>query len=106
MNNSRAVEILNKIEPLPCGYCYQGGHEFEEAVALAIHVLNTHESLEKKIEYLTKERPKGEWKKDNMTGILDCALCGMQAPIDITSGEFSESPYCPWCGADMRGEDV
>lgn len=55
-----------------------------------------------KVVKLDDERIRGEWKKDNMTGILDCALCGMQAPIDITSGEFSESPYCPWCGAQMK----
>ena len=51
------------------------------------------------------ERPSGKWKTDDMTGIKDCDQCGRQAPIDITSGLFANSPFCPWCGATMEPEE-
>lgn len=51
------------------------------------------------------ERPSGKWKTDDMTGIKDCDQCGRQAPIDITSGLFANSPFCPWCGATMESEE-
>lgn len=111
MNDSKAVEILNKIEALPCGYCYQGGKEFEEAVALAVHVLNIHESLEKKIEYLTKARPKGEWvlqayehfQGGNELYKYDCNICGHREEHAYSDSELSN--FCPNCGADMRKEN-
>ena len=42
---------------------------------------------------LDSERQKGKWKKDNI-GIY-CSIC--KCHIDV------ESPFCPLCGADMRG---
>ena len=51
------------------------------------------------------EKPRGKWKTDDMTGIKDCDQCGRQAPIDITSGLFANSPFCPWCGATMEPEE-
>lgn len=51
------------------------------------------------------ERPSGKWKTDDMTGIKNCDQCGRQAPIDITSGLFANSPFCPWCGATMEPEE-
>ena len=51
------------------------------------------------------ERPRGAWVTDDMTGIKDCDQCGRQAPIDITSGLFANSPFCPWCGATMEPEE-
>ena len=48
------------------------------------------------------ERPKGRWiRKSNM---IWCSHCG-DAPIDEAYNWYpTETPYCPNCGADMRGE--
>ena len=50
------------------------------------------ENALKKAEVLYN-RPQGEWEKDNI-GIY-CSVC--KCHIDV------ESPFCPLCGADMRG---
>ena len=43
----------------------------------------------------------GEWQKTNpMTDTVECSLCHYQ----IISEELI-TPFCPWCGADMRGEN-
>jgi len=47
-----------------------------------------------------QEPKKGEWIKQNPTvDTEECSECG----YNIIDEEF-ETPYCPWCGADMRGE--
>ena len=53
-----------------------------------------------------KTEKQSRWVLDDITGILDCEKCGRQAPIDITSGEFAHSPFCPWCGSFMLGGDT
>ena len=39
---------------------------------------------------------RSHWKCEGK-GQYYCALCNKPAPTDLYS-------YCPWCGADMRGE--
>ena len=62
-------------------------------------------ALPAEVEIIPLDRPSGKWKTDDMTGIKDCDQCGRQAPIDITSGLFANSPFCPWCGATMEPEE-
>ena len=40
----------------------------------------------------------GEWKQNNLNGfkIYDCSNCGVHMEAKFN--------YCPFCGADMRGE--
>lgn len=42
---------------------------------------------------VTPSRPKGKWIDDN------CSICGYGVK------PWNNTPYCPNCGADMRGED-
>ena len=44
---------------------------------------------------------KGKWIKQNpLVDTEECSECG----YNILSEEF-ETPFCPWCGADMKGEE-
>ena len=33
-----------------------------------------------------------------------CSCCGKEAPFNETERVYLIYPHCPWCGADMRGE--
>ena len=47
------------------------------------------------------ERVHGQWIKQNpMVDTEECSVCG----YNILDEEL-ETPFCPWCGSDMRGED-
>lgn len=45
---------------------------------------------------VVSERPKGEWKSDGH-GHIYCTACNQ------TNVSMWKSPFCPSCGADMRG---
>lgn len=47
MTNEEAKEIFSKVKELPCGWCYEGGDEFKQAINLAINAL--------------EESKQGEW---------------------------------------------
>ena len=52
----------------------------------------------KKIPTINADRPKGEWIKDaEWWCVYKCSVCGE------TFDELTN--FCPYCGADMRGED-
>lgn len=45
-----------------------------------------------------RENIHGEWIRTNpLTDTFECSLCG----YNILSEELI-TPFCPWCGADMR----
>ena len=54
-------------------------------------------------------RNHGHWIDCKVSGHLKCSECGDKAPsmFDANREEYDEwySPFCPNCGADMRGED-
>lgn len=50
-----------------------------------------------------EERPKGKWiEVDNGLVSGRCSLCGWEAVIMET--DVCCMPFCPNCGADMRGD--
>ena len=51
------------------------------------------------------ERKRGEWVKqmDELAWWYECSVCG-DYPLKDAYGHESLSRFCPWCGADMRGE--
>lgn len=48
------------------------------------------------IKLLDSERPTGEWKQIDAF-VAKCSVCGV---------ESFETPFCPRCGADMRGKEA
>ena len=78
-----------------------------DGTAVASVLITKEAFVEAYNKYIVSDDSKNtsEWVFNDMTGILDCKKCGMQAPIDITSGEFAHSPYCPWCGAKMQTKE-
>jgi hypothetical protein len=61
------------------------------------------EAIDMAIEALKQpERPKGRWIGMPRMGVHDmcCSNCRYSSGI-----RFWNSPYCPNCGADMRGEE-
>ena len=52
-----------------------------------------------------EERKKGKWLHDKDDVLLSgyCSRCGWESIIMET--DVADMPYCPNCGADMRGGD-
>ena len=63
-----------------------------EAIATVIHIVNQMPSVE--------ERPKGRWIDYRASNGILCYKC---SECKTTYG-FLKTPFCPNCGADMRGE--
>lgn len=55
-----------------------------------------------------EERKKGKWKEEIDTGerMLACSACGGRVFLETYETAVGEHGYrfCPYCGADMRGE--
>ena len=55
------------------------------------------------------DRPKGEWVKINEIAwdapLFECSSCGIQIGDVSTHEDKPRFPYCPWCGAKMKGAD-
>ena len=73
-----------------------------DARAVREHAMELYWALKKyedtgitadEIERLRNERPRGKWNRT--TSDYECSRC--QYPMDYIT------PYCPNCGADMRG---
>lgn len=79
-------------------------YEFEEVEALtvAIEALQTPPITQRSMyqagyRQAQEDRPKGEWKKATES-IWKCSLCNAIM--------FTDSNYCPNCGADMRKDET
>ena len=46
---------------------------------------------------------KGKWIKDNPISLPYCSVCGNNV-IGIRGFYYQLTPFCPHCGADMRGK--
>lgn len=64
------------------------------------HAITYINALENRIKELEKDRPVGKWIRERWT---DKYLVGVECSnCHIVESRFS--PFCPNCGADMRGE--
>ena len=81
-----------------------------------IHTAMTYEGIIKIIESLPSaepERKNGKWEEKQVLDDADygipqwqsakCSVCGKYHTTPYLYS-FSDYPYCPHCGADMRGE--
>lgn len=74
---------------------------------------NLSSRYEKALSDLVKkeEKQQGKWRHDD-AGVPTCSVCGKDAlrTLHYSFAEchivayYVESPYCPNCGADMRGD--
>jgi rubrerythrin len=72
----------------------------EEMEELAIKLATYGAINDVKRQPTIEPRKKGKWVKQNpMVDTEECSECGYNI-----QGEELETPFCPWCGADMRGE--
>lgn len=94
MNKDRVLDELSVLqERFSSGMGWQDG-EYADALDEAIELINNMPSAD------VVEVKHGEWVKTNpLTDTVECSLCHYQ----IISEELI-TPFCPWCGADMRGE--
>ena len=83
ISREEAIKTLQAMDDIFIGDCTK------EAINMAIEALRQD------------ERPKGRWEK----GI--CTNCGKDVYEDIDADIWSAyiPPFCPDCGADMRGEE-
>ena len=86
MNNEEAIEIFSKVKELPCGWCYEGGDEFKQAINLAINAL--------------EESKQGEWIMDGHH--IRCNKCNEYICNTDREGNKIPDNFCPNCGVDMR----
>jgi rubrerythrin len=71
----------------------------EEMEELAIKLATYGAINDVKRQPTIEPRKKGKWVKQNpMVDTEECSECGYNI-----QGEELETPFCPWCGADMRG---
>ena len=55
---------------------------------------------------LQPQRIKGRWvrKESDLSWWYECSECGESPLFDPYENEV-RTPFCPWCGAELRGED-
>lgn len=70
----------------------------------------SYEEAEMIIDFLinapvVEKRVKGKWENRHIAP--HCSNCGEEAITEWneTGGAWIMTPYCPFCGADMRGEE-
>ena len=72
------------------------GEESETVTGERLYV--TYAEIDEMPSADVRENIHGEWQRTNpMTDTVECSLCHYQ----IISEELI-TPFCPWCGADMR----
>ena len=81
-----ALETHEMLEPL-------GNGQYRE-------VLIVHKD---DIDFAPEEPRKGKWVEGEYCDIMICSNCGKEAYWDTDYGQ-QLFDYCPYCGADMRGE--
>ena len=104
MTREKAIEMCKSIKDyLTAGNPVWSKEEVAEAMTMAIEAL--------------KGRPKGHWEYEKINSYSErtyCSECGSHAPIvyvhddhygRLAHGEIRKTKYCPWCGADMRGDN-
>ena len=98
MTNKEAITILVKeVEGIPSDVWDEQSDKFADAVHLAIKVL--------------KERPHGKWINHPIKEFEEwdiCTACGTGCRRRIYEDNaltVYNYPFCPNCGADMRGDD-
>jgi len=92
-----AESLLTKIKAYR-PYMYLG----EDALSYAIKMVELEPSAD------VRENARGEWIRRDSRYVgwisFDCSVCGETLELDReTSNDFK---YCPFCGADMRGEEA
>ena len=73
----------------------QGARKYLTAGNPILDIKKIDEAMSMAIEAL-QDRPQGEWIDDETN--YTCSEC--------YRGCWVNSDYCPWCGADMRGEEA
>ena len=94
MDNKQAIVILKPFRDMMCD---QYGCPISDA----------YFAVGKAIEALSQpERIKGRWlrKESDLSWWYECSECGESPLFDPYVNEV-RTPFCPWCGADMRGDE-
>lgn len=81
---------------------------FRNVKSEKIHKSGIHAMIENIPTADVVERKRGEWINEKVdVGYhfaeydYECSICGGHTGY----GRYSTTPYCPWCGADMRGAE-
>ena len=74
--------------------------ELDMNLSFVLEKISELPSVTPKTEALKQTRPKGKWKYTEMGWfvVCNCSECGFQIDADEANN------FCPYCGADMRGE--
>jgi len=85
----------------------------EDAIDVAFDVFPDdeyfREQFVKGIEALPSAQPeriKGKWtrRESDLSWWYECSECGESPLFDPYENEV-RTPFCPWCGAEMKGEE-
>ena len=108
MTNKEAIKILRPL--------FEQCKGTNRCIGYIEHYFTKHEemALDLAIKAL-EERPQGEWIEDSYVGFRcsECAHVAVEYTVitkfpdgsKVKGGDYNLTPYCPNCGADMRGEE-
>ena len=91
------------------GRCFVSNEDLHDAAFLLESLSSRYEKALSDI--VKKEKQQGHWETAS-DGVLSCSVCGENAlqrltisiPRRFVDCKQIASPYCPNCGADMRGK--
>lgn len=109
----KAIIDLPSAQPQPCKDAVSKADVLETYAELYDifddnkEIKNELHKIYDKINALQAEQPqriKGKWKRkeSDLSWWYECSECGESPLFDPYEHEV-RTPFCPWCGADMRG---
>ena len=94
-----ADKLINELEPVIKSAAFKN-RNIRSNVNKCLEIVNNQPTAD------VRENIKGEWIRRDSRYVgwisFNCSVCGETLELDReTSSDFK---YCPFCGADMRGE--
>lgn len=95
------LEVAETLKELPCEDCVSRAEAIKQARDYGSNTMLIPVNSIKALPSVTPTRKKGYWiqesQENTFRNYCKCSVCGK-------GKTYIKTPYCPNCGADMRGE--